>query len=119
MQADTKYQSLLDTLTTYEFISLQDLLSEPKTALPKFVRVIGKLLETKDGTTLNLEGQSMQCNMAQMRHTANFNSTNYYECFAELVCALSNKNRMAGFYIFTLSKKQSESTCKCTNQWHN
>ncbi len=83
-QPEAKYQSLLDTLTTYEFVSIPDLQSA-KSPPPKFVRVLGKFNETKDGMSMMLEGAAVPCNLTKMRHKLMPNSTSYYECFGELV----------------------------------
>eukprot|EP01022_Parablepharisma_sp_SALTPOND_P016229 TRINITY_DN2350_c0_g1_i1.p10 TRINITY_DN2350_c0_g1~~TRINITY_DN2350_c0_g1_i1.p10 ORF type:complete len:110 (+),score=9.10 TRINITY_DN2350_c0_g1_i1:2000-2329(+) len=86
MQTENKYASLLDTLTTYAFTPLQELQMLPKTGpKPKPVRVLGKFVETKEGTTLMLDSAMVQCNFKQMRHKLSMNSTAYFECLGEFV----------------------------------
>ena len=84
-QNDSKYTSLLDSLTTYSFLSLQELSTLPKTVKPKPVRIIGKFTEAKDGiSTLSMDGANVQCNFKQMRHKFAMNSTAHFECLGEI-----------------------------------
>ena len=96
MQEEKKYQSVLDSITTYEFMTLPELvelisslhsavLAAKKPAPPRNVRVLGKFVETVESTSIAMDGVSVQCNLTQMRHQCTFSSSNYYEFFGQLV----------------------------------